>query len=67
MAINGYVTRRINSDISMKVACDPNEWMTYYDTTGILAENVHDYGVIELDNSLQIYTEQLKKQYYKKY
>lgn len=30
-AINGYVTRRITSYFSMKVACDPNEWLTYYD------------------------------------
>ena len=49
-AINGIVTKRINSDISVNVVCDMNDWKTYYDLTGILAEPTHDYGYRNLDN-----------------
>lgn len=66
-AINGYVTRRITSYFSMKVACDPNEWLTYYDLEGEMAEEPHDYTNIELDNSLQNQIKQRKKEFYKKY
>lgn len=66
-AINGYVSKRINSDFSMKVACDINEWMTYYDTTGMLIESPHDYISLELDNNLEEYIEEGKKEFYKKY
>ena len=59
-AINGYVARRINLDISMKVACDINEWMTYYDTTGILIESPHDYISVELDSNFNDYVEEKK-------
>lgn len=66
-AINGYVTRRITSYFSMKVACDPNQWLTYYDLTGKIAENPHDYSNVELDDSLRNQMEQIKKEFYKKY
>lgn len=66
-AINGYVTRRITSYFSMKVACDPNQWLTYYDLTGEIAENTHDYSNVELDNSLKDQIEERKKEYYKTY
>ena len=66
-AINGYVTRRITSYFSMKVACDPNEWITYYDLGGEIAEDSHDYTSVELDNSLRDQIEQRKKEFYKKY
>lgn len=35
-AINGLVTRRINSDISLNVVCERNDCKTYYDLTGML-------------------------------
>lgn len=66
-AINGYVTKRITSYFSMKVACDPNEWVTYYDLEGEIAESPHDYMNIELDDSLKNQIEQRKKEFYKKY
>lgn len=49
-AINGLITRRINSDISVNVVCERNEWKTYYDLTGMLAEGVHDYGDRNLED-----------------
>ena len=49
-AINGLVTRRINSDISVNVVCARNEWKTYYDLTGMLAEPIHDYGDRNLED-----------------
>lgn len=61
--INSYVTRRINSDLSMKVVTDPEKWMTYYDNSGQYAESVHDYGVVEFDNSYSEYTKKLMKRY----
>ena len=54
-AINDVVGKRINSDISMKVACQPDEWETYYDLSGQFVQDVHDYGVVELDNSFSQY------------
>jgi len=59
--INGYITKRCNSDISMKVVCDIADWKTYYDLNGVLAESVHDYGIVELDNNYKDYTKILKK------
>ena len=66
-AINGLVTKRITSYISVKVACNPNEWMTYYDIEGNFAEDPHDYTHIELDSNLQDSMKQKKKGFYKKY
>lgn len=55
MAINNFVSKRCNSDISVKVALEPDEWETYYDANGILIEAIHDYGTVELDDSLKQY------------
>ncbi|MDE5888938.1 MAG: hypothetical protein K2H20_02850, partial [Bacilli bacterium] len=63
-AINNIVSSRINGDISMNVATDPDKWKTYYAQNGQLAEYVHDYGVIELDNSLNEHVKKLKKNFY---
>ena len=49
-AINSIVTRRINSDISMNVVCNRNEWNTYYGLDGMLAEVTHDYGDRNLED-----------------
>lgn len=62
-AINNLVCSRINGDISMNVATEPDSWKTYYASNGQLAEYVHDYGVIELDNSLNEYVKKIKKSY----
>lgn len=59
-AINDVVGKRINADISMKVACQPNEWETYYDLSGQFIQSVHDYGVVELDDSLNQYVKMKK-------
>ncbi len=62
-AINNIVCSRINGDISMNVATEPDSWKTYYGMNGQLAEYVHDYGVIELDNSLNEHIKKLKMKY----
>ena len=54
-AINDVVGKRINADISMKVACQPDEWETYYDLSGQFVQDVHDYGVVELDDAFSQY------------
>lgn len=59
-AINGIITKRCTGDISMKVACRPDEWKTYYDLTGMFAESVHDYSVVELDDSFPKYVKELR-------
>ena len=61
-AINDVVGKRINADISMKVACQPNEWETYYDLSGQFVQSVHDYGVVELDDSLNQYVKKRKSE-----
>lgn len=60
-AINSLVASRINSNISMKVACDPSKWQTYYSLNGDLTQNIHDYNIIELDDS---YSEHIKVKKY---
>lgn len=50
-AINTFINKRINSDISMKVVCRKNEWDTYIDSNGEFIEYIHDYDIIELENS----------------
>lgn len=59
-AINDVVGKRINKDISMKVACEPGEWETFYDLNGQIVEATHDYGVVELDDSLSQYVKRKK-------
>jgi len=54
-AVNGLVTRRITGDYSVKVACQPEEWKNFYDFGGQFAESVHDYSVVELDDSFKSY------------
>ena len=61
--VNGYVTRRINGDLSMKVVTDPEKWYTYYDNGGEFAEAVHDYGIVELDSSYSDRTKKMMKKY----
>lgn len=58
LAINEYIAKRINDNISIKVACNPNDWKCYYGLSGIRIDDTHDYGTIELDNSIQ---ERIKK------
>jgi len=65
-AINNLVCSRINGDISMNVVTDPDNWVTYYAQNGQIAEYVHDYGVIELDGSLNEQIKRLKKSYVNK-
>lgn len=60
-AVNGIVTRRCTGDISMKIACEPQEWKTYYDLNGMLAESVHDYSAVELDDCYAKYVKELRQ------
>ena len=60
-AINNLIGARINSDISIKVATEPDGWKTYCDVNGKYIENIHDYGIIQLDNSYTSYTKKLMK------
>lgn len=60
-ALNGIVTKRCTGDISMKIACEPDSWKSYYDLTGMLAESVHDYSAVELDESYAKYIKELRK------
>ena len=60
-AINGFITRRCNSELSIKVATNPANWPTFCDSTGTLAENIHDYGIVETDDSHKAYIKQMRK------
>ena len=63
-AINNLISRRINKDISIKVALEPDAWETYTSTNGQLIEATHDYGTIELDDSLKDNIKRKKKSIY---
>jgi len=54
-AINNLVGGRINSNISMKIATEPDKWDSYVDSNGEFVQESHDYGIIELDDSLPKY------------
>lgn len=60
-AINGLIGARINKDLGVKLAMMPGEWQTYRDARGQLIEYVHDYGIVELDDSYKKHIRELKK------
>ncbi len=49
--LNDLVGSRINSDISMKIMLDPNNYLTSTDTMGNYVQLGHDYEIVELDDS----------------
>ena len=59
-SINLLLGARINRDVSMKVAVEPDKWDSYIDLNGQYIEYIHDYGVVELDNSQKEYIKKLK-------
>lgn len=62
-AINELVSYRINGDISMKIACEPDEWKTNRDLKGEFIEVTHDYGTVEFDDSLKEHIKKMKRKY----
>ena len=60
-AVNSFVASRINKDISIKAVVEPGNWETYISDNGQYIEAVHDYGIIELDDSQSEYVKRLKK------
>lgn len=59
-AINDLVGSRINKNISMKIATEPDKWTSFVDSNGQLVERIHDYGVVELDDSESQYLKRIK-------
>ena len=53
LAINDLIGSRINKDISMKIAIEPDNWERYIGTNGQFVEATHDYGIVELDDSFK--------------
>ena len=62
-AINGLIYGRINSDISIKVALEPDDWEIYRTLNGDFIESIHDYGCVELDDSYEDDFEKIMKKY----
>lgn len=60
-AVNGLVTKRIAGDAAIKVVSHPEEWKSYSDLNGMLAEDVHDYSSVDLDGSFGEYVNGLRK------
>ena len=60
-AINSLIGSRINSDLSIKVACEPLEWKSHYDFNGNPIQSVHDYGTVEIDDCYKEHMKKLKK------
>lgn len=61
-AINNLINSRINKDISVKVAIEPNNWDSYRTTNGSFIDAIHDYGTVELDDSYKKHIKILKRQ-----
>ena len=62
-AINSLISARINSNLSVKVAIEPNDWETYKDANGQYIDAVHDFGTVELDDSLKEHIKTLKRHF----
>lgn len=63
-AINGLIGSRINGDISMKIAVEPDNWNSYRDLNDQMIECIHDYGTVELDDSQYKYLKKFKRDVY---
>ena len=63
-SINDLISSRINKDISIKIAVNPNAWDTYWGTGDWFVEKIHDYDTLELDNSAKEYMQRSKKKFF---
>lgn len=63
-AVNNLIGGRINSDLSIKVVSEPEDWQVYFDMGGNRIDAVHDYGTEELDDSLKRHIEKQKRAIY---
>lgn len=50
-AIMSIVNSRCAGTICMKIATELENWPTYSDLNGRFVEHIHDYSIIELDDS----------------
>ena len=62
-AVNFLIGRRNNTNISLKVATSPTTWETYSDANGQAIEYLHDYEVVEFDDSYRQYIKRQKERY----
>lgn len=60
--INNLLGSRINKDISIKIACEPDKWESLTTINGQLVEYIHDYGTMKFDDSWDNYTRLLKRE-----
>ena len=63
MAINSIINMRCNKELSIKVACSPDEWETYADLNKSSIDYIHDYGILELDDSYNKYLKASEAKY----
>ena len=54
-SLNNYLGARINKNLSLKIATEPDDWESYRDVNGQFVQAVHDYGYIKLDDSYKDY------------
>ncbi len=66
-AINVFINARINRDISMKIATEPGEWVTYSDGVGNFIQAVHDYSTVDFDDSSKKYVMKMKAEMERRY
>ena len=60
-AINTLMDTRLNADISIKVACEPNNWDSHYSLNDSFSEGVHDYETIELEDCYNTHNKKINK------
>ena len=61
MAINSIIATKYNRDISVEILCEPGKWPTYETLDNHKIEYVHDYGIVELDDSYEHYKKLTKR------
>ena len=59
-SLNSLLVLRCNGSMNIKIACECDEWETTADSYGNVAEFVHDYTILELDNSFQESMDKIK-------
>ena len=66
-AVNSIVYSRCTGDLSMKIFTEPEDWRSYLDFVGNFVQENHDYGEVQIDDSLKKYTMKKKQEYYSKF
>ena len=60
-SINSIISTNYNRDLPVKILCEPDAWKTYKTLDNHQIDYIHDYGIVELDDSYQKYKKKIKE------